>query len=127
MSTLKADTIQSTSGGAATLTKQHAAKAWAHCDMDGDNAFQQSFNFASITDNGTGDHEFNFTNNMNYADYAIGGNNGNDTKSSGSVTVNRPAVSTTSAYKFTSLFTSSSSTGAYDADAISATIHGDLA
>ena len=28
MSTLKADTIQSTSGGAATLTKQAAAKAW---------------------------------------------------------------------------------------------------
>ena len=31
MSTLKADTIQSTSGGAATLTKQHAAAiAWLH-------------------------------------------------------------------------------------------------
>jgi hypothetical protein len=28
MSTLKADTIQSTGGGAATLTKQSAAKAW---------------------------------------------------------------------------------------------------
>ena len=30
MSTLKADTIQSTSGGAATLTKQEAAKAWVN-------------------------------------------------------------------------------------------------
>ena len=32
MSTLKADTIQSTGGGAATLTKQSAAKAWVNFD-----------------------------------------------------------------------------------------------
>ena len=30
MSTLKADTIQNTSGGAATLTKQVAAKMWVN-------------------------------------------------------------------------------------------------
>jgi len=127
MSTFKVDTLQSTTGGVTTLTKQSAAKAWAHCDMDGDDAFQQSFNFASITDNGTGDFEFNFTNNMNYADYAIGGLNGNGTKSTASTTTNRPAVSTSSAYKFTSLASNATVMQAYNADDISAIIHGDLA
>ena len=35
MSTLKADTIQSTSGGVATLTKQQAAKAWLNLNGTG--------------------------------------------------------------------------------------------
>ena len=48
MSTLKADTIQSTGGGAATLTKQHAAKAY--CSIDGDTTVNESLNIASTTD-----------------------------------------------------------------------------
>ena len=129
-SELRVNTLKDASGNNSvgmSYVAEGSAKAWCHCDMDGDDAFQQSFNFASITDNGTGDYEFNFTNSMNYADYAIGGNNGNDAKSTASTTQNRPAVSTSSAYKFTSLFNDASSAGAYDADAISATIHGDLA
>ena len=49
MSTLKADTIQSTGGGAATLTKQHAAKAWALFDQVSV-ALDSSFNIASTVD-----------------------------------------------------------------------------
>jgi hypothetical protein len=129
-SELRVNTLKDASGNNSVATSTVAegtAKAWAHCDMDGDDAFQQSFNFASITDNGNGDHEFNFTNNMSYGDYAIGGANGNGQKSSVSVTQNRPAVSTTSAYKFVSLAITPSSIANYDADDISATIHGDLA
>ena len=44
MSTLKADTIQSTSGGAATLTKQSAAKAWVNFNGTGTIAVRESFN-----------------------------------------------------------------------------------
>jgi hypothetical protein len=52
MSTLKADTIQSTSGGAATLTKQEAAKARG---QHAAGTLQSgSLNHSSITDNGTG-------------------------------------------------------------------------
>lgn len=68
MSTLKADTIQSTSGGAATLTKQSAAKAWA---TTSDSAVvQDSFNVSSGTDHGTGDFSYALTNayaNTNHA------------------------------------------------------------
>ena len=53
MSTLKADTIQSTSGGAATLTKQHAAKAWVN--FNGTiHDYYDSFNHSSLTDTWTG-------------------------------------------------------------------------
>jgi hypothetical protein len=50
MSTLKADTIQSTGGGAATLTKQSAAKVWGVLNT----ATQRgTFNVSGTTDHGT--------------------------------------------------------------------------
>ena len=51
MSTLKADTIQNTSGGAATLTKPHAAKAGLYY-----------FNTSTVTDTATGNYLQNYTN-----------------------------------------------------------------
>jgi len=61
MSTLKADTIQSTGGGAATLTKQVAAKM--HFGISGsDAAIKQSLNVSSTTDDGTGDYDITVTN-----------------------------------------------------------------
>tara|TARA_R100001440_G_scaffold73477_1_gene98107 strand:+ start:696 stop:1082 length:387 start_codon:yes stop_codon:yes gene_type:complete len=128
MSTLEVSNLNDgTTTVATTFVTNGSAKAWAMADMDGDDAIEDSFNFASVTDNGTGDYEFNFTNSMSSASYAKSGNNGNKAKRTDSVTINRPAVSTSSAYKFTSLFATSSSEGAYDADDISAVIHGDLA
>ena len=73
MSTLKADTIQSTGGGAATLTKQHASKAWIHFNGTSTIAVVDSFNFASITDNGTGDYTNTLTSAMSNDDYLYGG------------------------------------------------------
>ena len=61
MSTLKADTIQSTSGGAATLTKQQAAKHWVNYDAV-DQSTRGSFNQSSLTDHGTGDFSSYYTN-----------------------------------------------------------------
>ena len=70
MSTLKADTIQSTGGGAATLTKQHAAKAWAQQDGAAATA-RDSFNVASITDEGTGDASYTLTNAMSNSNSSV--------------------------------------------------------
>ena len=121
-------TIVAGAGNITTTNVQEGlAKAFNVADMDSDDIFRDSLNFASFTDNGSGDFEFNFTNSMSSAFYVKGGQNGNLTKSTGSVTCNRPAVPTSSAYKFTSVFSSSDSTGGYDADDISVTIHGDLA
>ena len=70
MSTLKADTIQSTGGGAATLTKQHAAKAWSKNKSD-NTALLGSFNISSLDDDGTGDLGLHLTSAMNDANYSI--------------------------------------------------------
>ena len=79
MSTLKADTIQSTGGGAATLTKQAAAKF--HCAYEsggstgGTGALQSGdLNVASVTDNGTGNFSPQFTSNFSSATYTVVGN-----------------------------------------------------
>ena len=72
MSTLKADTIQSTGGGAATLTKQSAAKAFIqYSDVDG--IFNETFNASSTTDNGNGDASYGLTSSMSNADFPASG------------------------------------------------------
>ena len=72
MSTLKADTIQNTSGGAATLTKQEATKSrlmydQINVEIDG------SFNVSSVTDVTTGNYAVPFTNNLSLG-YSIQAN-----------------------------------------------------
>ena len=69
MSTLKADTIQSTGGGAATLTKQEAAKAYVLFNGTGTVATRKTFNCSSVTDNDTGDYRPNWTSVFDSANY----------------------------------------------------------
>jgi len=79
MSTLKADTIQNTSGGAATLTKQEALKQWINMDGSGTISTRDSLNNSSLTDNGTGNYTITHTNNfssVNYAPVIATGNTG---------------------------------------------------
>ena len=68
MSTLKADTIQSTGGGAATLTKQSAAKVRGSKNSTG-TAITGTLNISSLDDDGTGDFGINFTNAFSSATY----------------------------------------------------------
>ena len=71
MSTLKADTIQNTSGGAATLTSQTVPKGFLNYKGTSTNSIRDSFNMASVTDNGTGDYTYTMTNAMSDSDYAL--------------------------------------------------------
>jgi hypothetical protein len=74
MSTLRADTIQSTGGGAATLTKQSAAKMWAVVDANtATTALSKSFGVASVSDDGTGKYTLSFVSSMDGALYAVSG------------------------------------------------------
>ena len=68
MSTLKADTIQSTSGGAATLTKQSAPKGYAYWNQETP-AITDSLNASSITDSANGVGGINWTSAMSSASY----------------------------------------------------------
>lgn len=70
MSTIKVDTVQSRGAGAVTLTNQIACKHYVRFDQVNSNTMEQSFNNASVTDNGTGVHTFTNTNNMANANHA---------------------------------------------------------
>ena len=74
MSTLKADTIQNTSGGAATLTKQQAAKLWATLDADASTVVAfVSFNVSSVQDDAAGNYGVTATSAMSDANYYMAG------------------------------------------------------
>ena len=72
MSTLKADTIQSTSGGAATLTKQNTIKAF-YISVTTFGAADNSFAVSSSTDDSTGNTTVNFTNAFDSVHHAVAG------------------------------------------------------
>ena len=79
MSTLRADTIQNTSGGAVTLTNQEAVKAHLGFNMAGatylgmatDTINSDSFNFSSVTDTATGAPDCSFTSSMSSNQYTF--------------------------------------------------------
>ena len=77
MSTLKADTVQSTSGGAVTLTNQKAIKSYYYISPAGDVTILDSLNISSMTDSGTGRYVGNISSNMSNANYCqfFGGSN----------------------------------------------------
>lgn len=74
MSELRADTITASDGTSpVTLTKQSASKAWSHYDSYSTVSQTDSFNIASLTDNGTGDVTNTFTNSMDNATFVVSG------------------------------------------------------
>ena len=125
MSTLKADTIQSTGGGAATLTKQSAAKAWARIDSSGTMTAQNSLNLASLTDGGVGQVEMNFSSSFNDAEYAGAGMAGNNNTTTGNRSQVVDSTPATGNFHFRNI--TGVSAGNQDDANIMMSIHGDLA
>ena len=122
MSTLRADTIQSTGGGAATLTKQSAAKVWSKQTTG---TLNGSFNSSGVTDNATGDFTINFSNSMSDANYSstLGSADGNSNDSV-ILCVNNSAGYATGSINY---FIVTDDGGAVDAGPMACTIQGDLA
>ena len=73
MSTIKADTVENTAGGAATLTGQFTAKAWVNWKNSGGNSLIASGNVSSVADNAIGVFTTSFSNAFASATYACAG------------------------------------------------------
>ena len=69
MSTIKVDTVQSSGGGAVTLTNQSAAKMVINYDQIADTV-RSSLNVSSVSDNSTGDFTITFTASKNDINYS---------------------------------------------------------
>lgn len=68
MSTIKVDNLQTT-GGAGL----YPAKAWVNFNGNGTIAIRRDGNVSSLTDYGTGNYGFNFSNNLSAGNYGVGG------------------------------------------------------
>lgn len=111
-------------GGNATLnTVQGLAKVWANWNGTSTVAIRDSFNTASITDNGTGDYTTNVSSamaNANYCFTALGG----DTSGSLSVRIENSSNRTTTTIDLISYNTSDAMLDIQDVNSL---FHGDLA
>ena len=124
MSTLKADTIQSTGGGAATLTKQSAAKSFISFNGTGTVAIKGSTNVSTLTDEATGGYQVNFTSAMANTNYSSVSSAAFDTGTiGGDVSNTRPDA--TSSYDHVNSLSSNNSRR--DAEFNQSAVHGDLA
>ena len=65
-----------------------SAKSWVNFNGQGTIAARDSFNLASLTDNGNGDYTITFSNNMENANYIINGT-GEQLSSNDSIVVNK--------------------------------------
>ena len=63
-------TITSEGGSATMQLQQGLNKAWAFV-QGADGSFKDSFNYGSVTDNGTGDYSYTFTNNMGNGNFSV--------------------------------------------------------
>ena len=135
MSTLKADTIQNTSGGAVTLTRQDAAKGWCNFEQASSHTIRDSLNISSLNDDGSGLTDTNYTNNFNNDDYVAGGHSGRYSSTADTAYWLFPTASggtivySTSSTSWTGGYSSGSSSALSPLDMFLAlcTIHGDLA
>lgn len=76
MSTLKTNTLSNVAGTSSTAIENAihgSAKAWVNFNGTGTPAIRAQYNVSSITDNGTGDYNVNFTTAMPDANYSVTG------------------------------------------------------
>tara|TARA_B100000035_G_scaffold102089_1_gene86537 strand:+ start:347 stop:733 length:387 start_codon:yes stop_codon:yes gene_type:complete len=128
MSTFKVDTLQSTTGGVTTLTKQHAAKAWINFGTSSA-TIRDSFNHSSVTDNAVGDFSPVMTNAMGNTNYAQSASMSRATDAdTDSINTNNSTgadvAPTTTTYRFGAL---RFGVGGVDVTYVNFAIHGDLA
>ena len=117
------DTIPSEGGAATTNVVQGLLKGWIRFDGTGTIAIDDSFNYASIGDNGTGDYTATLSTamgNVNYAPVAGAG----DVDYGAKIDLEHSATNTTTAMR---LRTAGTNSGTGDPDLVAIHIAGDLA
>ena len=113
-------------GGSATPNLvQSVAKAWHNFDGTGTVAIDDSLNFSSLTDIGTGNYRITISSAMSNADYsAVAGNVGSTSSNFHCFAAGRGAVNTTTTYEFRFVHADETQTDVNHANGL---LHGDLA
>ncbi len=125
MSTIKVDTVQSTGGGAVTLTNQEAAKLFSRINMSSA-SITKSLNLSTITDFQTGAFDLSYTNAFSDANYSLAGNH-NGVNGNGASTVYGHDNSGLMSTSQVNVVAFNVTDGRNDATEVSTQIFGDLA
>ena len=115
-----ASSIDVTGEGNSTTTnlQQGLCKMWAKLDGSGTIGLDDSFNVGSITDEGTGEYSFTFSNNMNNANFNVAHASDNQMQ------IHRPSRTTTTSVGINCRNQNNTSE---DRDHLFSNVHGDLA
>ena len=122
MSTITVTNIKAT-GETASRSAASVAAAWVHGDMTGTAAIQDSFNFSSLTDNGTGNMSVTFTDNMANANWIFTTCFNNNAADQGANLKSNSGTLSTSVLSVTKYENNS----ATDCTLFGCAVHGDLA
>jgi hypothetical protein len=134
-SELKVNTLKDASGNnsvAMSTVAEGSAKSWIRFNGSGTVAIDDSFNAASLTDHGTGQYTYSYTNSMGNANYTISlfARDGSYDRAGfwPATGANTGLLSTTSVGGLCSTWTGSGNWSAgTDAPRLGITVHGDLA
>jgi hypothetical protein len=124
--TTAGDITVTSEGGAATQSLQQGlAKAWANWNGQGTVALRDSFNNASLTDNGPGDYTLTIASAMSNVGYCRSGMAGMNSNSQENISqAQNQTAATTTATRYAVCY---SDTNNEDAPYAGVVIHGDLA
>ena len=125
MSTIHTNTVETSSGGAVTLTNQSAAKHWSVWTQVTTTALKDSFNASGITDVSSGYTTVNFTNNFETQNYAYSG--GAQGSGYSSPVFNQQSLSNKLTSGIQVRVLTNTANGLVDPDDVTMNIHGDLA
>ena len=125
MSTIHTNTVETSSGGAVTLTQQSAAKHWSVWTQVTTTALKDSFNASGITDVSSGYTTVNFTNNFETQNYAYSG--GAQGSGYSSPVFNQQSLSNKLTSGIQVRVLTNTANGLVDPDDVTMNIHGDLA
>ena len=135
-SELRVNTLKDASGNnsiATSFVAGGSAKAWTNFNGTGTIDHRDSFNCGSLTDQGTGQYDINFTSNMANANHCPTGNSNGYNTTDNFISATFAAIGTSNS-SMTGNSTSTTSLGNYnagvdyaDAALIFVSVHGDLA
>ena len=122
-----ATTVTSGGGAATTNISQGLVKAWFNLNAIGTEAYRDTFNIASVTDNATGDFSHNFTNDMASANHATANSTNGADNTTGVNSYNMYFEPTTTGADFTRSQNISSGGSGLDVGYVIGMVTGDLA
>ena len=126
MSEVRADTWK-TSLGTQAVSHKGIAKAWGNLNGKSTATLRNNYNLIGITDGGTGIYDFNFTNNMNAADYAVEAMSSSTTLGDANSGIGQAGIANVTTAKSTIWTSFSSNSAAIDPEIIGVAMHGVLA